>query len=62
MKQYILKHKVNKVYLQIFDRGRHYVVDINKATRFTKQQANIKLKQFKHSENWEIMEVKDDKV
>lgn len=57
MSQWILKHKKNKVYLKILKDGyKHYVVDVDKASRFNKRRAEIYLKKFKHPENWIMIE------
>ena len=54
-KNRILKHKYNKVYLKLFSDGfKHYVVDVDEATRFDSVKAKAVMKKFKHPENWEI--------
>ena len=54
-KNRILKHKKNRVYLKLFSDGfKHYVVDVNEATRFDSIKARAIQKKFKHPENWEI--------
>lgn len=57
MVKYILKHKINGVFLKKYKalNYHHYVRNILDATKFDKQQANIQLKKFKHPENWEIV-------
>ena len=59
--KYILKHKMNKVYLKYYKylNWNHYVADVKEASLFDKRQANIRLKKFKHPENWEIIEIKE---
>lgn len=58
MKKYIIKHKKNKVYLKYYKdiKFKHYVLDSNEATEFTKTEAKRIINQYKHSENWEIIE------
>lgn len=58
MKKYLIKHKKNRVYLKYFKsiRFKHYVVDCNEATRFTKKEANQIIKRYKYPENWELVE------
>lgn len=58
MKKYILKHKMNRVFLKFYKslNYHHYVCDPLDATKFDKKQANIWLKKFKHPENWELVE------
>ena len=56
----ILHHKNFNVYLKYFKRIRlkHYVMDSKEATVFNKTDAKKMLETFKHSENWEIIEIK----
>lgn len=55
-KNKILKHRYNRVYLKLFSDGfKHYVVNIEEATRFDSTKAKSILKKFKHPENWEII-------
>lgn len=54
---YVLKHKINKVYLKYYksDGFKHYVRDINEAT-FFKEKKEVKkiLETYKYPKNWEI--------
>jgi hypothetical protein len=63
MVKYILKHKINGVFLKKYKtlNYHHYVRNILDATKFDKQQANIQLKKFKHPENWEIVKRETNK-
>ena len=55
----VLHHKNFKTYLKYFKKLRlkHYVLDINEATVFTKTEAKRMLEKFKHPENWEIIQI-----
>lgn len=57
-KYYLIKHKKNKVYLKYFRniKYKHYVLDCNEATGFTKSEANKIIKKYKYPENWELVE------
>lgn len=56
MKNRILRHKNNRVYLKLFSDGfKHYVVDKSEASKFELKRAKILINQFKHPENWEII-------
>ena len=60
--KYILRHKINKVYLQYVKDldWDHYVCDSTEATEYTnKRSVKCRLNKFKHPENWEIVEVKE---
>lgn len=66
MKKYIIKHikadflKGSSMYLNYNekDEWRHYVLDVEQATRFEgKSKARKVLKKFNHPENWDIVEV-----
>lgn len=55
----VLHHKNLKVYLKYFKKikFKHYVANIKEATVFNKTDAKKMLERFKHSENWEIIEI-----
>ena len=57
-KYYLIKHKKNRVYLKYFRniKYKHYVLDCNEATGFTKSEANKIIKKYKYPENWELVE------
>ena len=66
MKKYIIKHvdkdflKGQQIYLQYdhHDGWKHFIFDVNKATRFDdKNKAKTILNKFNHPENWKIVGV-----
>ena len=57
MKEYLIKHKKNRVYLK-YIKGidyKHYVLDCNEGTGFTKSEAKRMIRDFKYPENWEMI-------
>lgn len=55
-RKYILQNKNTKVYLKLHKQInlKHYVVDIEEATKFTYREAYDIKKKYKHPENWSI--------
>lgn len=53
----VLRNKNYGTYLKYLKkiRFKHYVLDINEATIYTKTEARQMLETFKHPENWEII-------
>ena len=67
-KGYVLRHKYNRVYLKYvkYLRWNRFVCDVGDATVYDKRYVAAKrLNQFKHPENWEIINIgrrKNEKV
>ena len=59
-RNFVLKNKTYKMYFRtrLFKGSFHWIVDINEATQMNKLQAIKLLKELKHQENFEIVEVK----
>lgn len=57
--KYILRNKNTEMFLKLYKDidFKHYVLDIEDATRFTYRQAYNLKKKYKHPENWEIIKL-----
>lgn len=59
MKMYVIKNKDSNVYYQktLFGLQKHFVCDINDATKMSFERANKTLQKFNYPKNYKIIEV-----